>query len=95
LVEKIEAEIYAKLLPDAQQDDHRAQFDLKGLLRPDAKGRASYIDAMMKYGIINRDEARKMEGLNPIEDGSGQQYLVPLNMFDPENQNNNGDNQND
>lgn len=94
LVEKIEAEIYAKLLPDNQQPDHRAQFDLKGLLRPDAKGRASYIDAMMKYGIINRDEARKMEGLNPITDGSGQDYLVPLNMFNPENQNTDG-NQND
>ena len=86
LVEKIEAEIYAKLIPEAQQDNHRAYFDLKGLLRPDAQGRASYIDAMMKYGIINRDEARQMEGLNPIEDGSGKDYLVPLNMFNPNEQ---------
>lgn len=89
LVEKIEAEIYAKLIPDREQATHRAQFDLKGLLRPDAKSRADYIDSMMKYGIINRDEARKMEGLNPIEDGSGQEYLIPLNMFTP-NDNENG-----
>jgi HK97 family phage portal protein len=94
LVEKIEAEIYAKLIPESQQDNHRAQFDLKGLLRPDAKGRANYIDAMMKYGIINRDEARKMEGLNPIEDGSGQDYLVPLNMFNPNNPNTDGETEN-
>lgn len=91
LVEKIEAEIFAKLIPDQEQDTHRAEFDLKGLLRPDAKGRASYIDSLMKYGIINRDEARSMEGLNPIEDGSGQEYLVPLNMFNPDQQENNGE----
>jgi len=102
LVEKIEAEIYDKLIPEMQKDDHRAQFDLKGLLRPDAKGRANYIDALMKYGIINRDEARNMEGLNPIADGSGQDFLVPLNMFDPNtseineiNENNNGDDTDD
>lgn len=91
LVEKIEAEIYAKLIPTVEQDTHRAQFDLKGLLRPDAKSRADYIDSMMKYGIINRDEARRMEGLNPIGDGSGQNYLVPLNMFTP-NENEDADN---
>jgi hypothetical protein len=50
---------------------------------------------MMKYGIINRDEARKMEGLNPIEDGSGQDYLVPLNMFNPNNPEDNGETEND
>lgn len=81
--EMVESEIHRKLLSDEDQEEHQAVFDMKGLLRPDAKGRASYMDTLMKYGVINRDEARKMEGYNPIEDGSGKDYLVPLNMFDP------------
>ena len=38
---------------------------------------------MMKWGILNRDEVRLKEGYNPIEDGSGQAYYVPMNMVDP------------
>jgi len=38
---------------------------------------------MMKWGVINRDEARAMEGINPIPDGSGQAYYIPMNMIDP------------
>jgi len=39
----------------------------------------------MKWGIINRDEARAEEGLNPIADGTGQDYYIPLNMVNPAN----------
>lgn len=86
LAENIESEVYHKLLTEQEQEDHVAQYDMKGLLRPDAQARASYIDTLMKYGIINRDEARQMEGLNSISDGSGQKFLIPLNMFNPEQQ---------
>ena len=88
LAENIESEIWHKLIQEDEKPDHAAQFDMQGLLRPDAKARASYIDTLMKYGIINRDEARQMEGRNPIEDGSGAKFLVPLNMFNPEQQSN-------
>jgi len=56
---------------------------LQSLLRADAESRAKRIDALMKWGIINRDEARSEEGLNPIPDGSGEKFYVPMNMVDP------------
>jgi Phage-related protein len=52
-------------------------------LRADTENRAKLIESLMKWGIINRDEARSLEGLNPIADGSGQAYYVPMNMIDP------------
>jgi len=55
------------------------------LLRADSEARAKRIDALMKWGIINRDEARAEEGLNPISDGTGQDYYIPLNMVNPAN----------
>ena len=59
------------------------RFNLNQLLRADTDKRGDYMDKLMKWGIINRDEARKMEGWNPIADGSGAAYMVPLNMVDP------------
>lgn len=84
LAERIEAEIFRKLLTTTEQADHRAVFDLKGLLRPDAKGQAAYIDSLMKWGIINDDEARGILGMNPKPDAQGQQFYKPVNMIDPE-----------
>ena len=40
-------------------------------------------------GWMNRDEVRAQEGYNPIPDGTGKQFFVPMNMQDPANENNN------
>ena len=83
LCKNIEAEFSRKLLFDSEQDNHEVRLDLSSLLRADTEARSKLIDSMMKWGIINRDEARKIEGINPIADGSGQAYYIPLNMTDP------------
>jgi HK97 family phage portal protein len=83
ICKNIEAEFSRKLLTDREQDDHEVRLDLSSLLRADTEARSKLIDSMMKWGIINRDEARKIEGINPIADGSGQAYYVPMNMVDP------------
>lgn len=83
LCENIESEFNRKLFFDDEMDQTRVRFNLNQLLRADTEQRGRYIDNLMKWGIINRDEARKMEGWNPIADGSGQAYMVPLNMVDP------------
>jgi hypothetical protein len=49
----------------------------------DLDSRSKWLESMMKWGILNRDEVRLKEGYNPIEDGSGQAYYVPMNMVDP------------
>jgi HK97 family phage portal protein len=83
LCQNIEAELSRKLLPEADQMNYEIRSDLHSLLRADTENRAKLIESMMKWGIINRDEARAIEGLNPIADGSGQAYYVPMNMIDP------------
>lgn len=83
LCENIAQEFSRKLLPDAEQDNHEIRFDYSDLTKADAEARSKEIDALMKWGIINRDEARKMQGITPIADGSGQAYYIPMNMVDP------------
>lgn len=82
----IQEEFSRKLLPDSQVDTHEVRIDVDSLLSADAASRAKRIDTLMKWGVINRDEARAMENMNPIADGSGQKYFVPLNMVNPENE---------
>lgn len=83
LCESIESELNRKLFFSDEIGVVHVRFNLNQLLRADTEQRGRYIDNLMKWGIINRDEARKMEGWNPIEDGSGQAYYVPMNMMDP------------
>ena len=77
-----EQECDAKLLTERQRkrDTHVIEFDRRALVRGDMGQRTAYYSAMIGIGVMNRDEARAEEGYNPIPDGSGQQYLVPLNM---------------
>jgi HK97 family phage portal protein len=83
LCRNIESEFSRKLLSEKEQDNHELRLDLSSLLRADTEGRSKLIESLMKWGIINRDEARKIEGINPIADGSGEVYYVPMNMVDP------------
>ena len=83
MVGNITAELSRKLLPVQEINSHEVRADMHVLLRADSEGRARLTESMMKWGIINRDEARAMEGINPIADGSGQAYYIPMNMIDP------------
>lgn len=63
------------LLPE---DDLYAEFALQGLLRGDHKARAEFYASGIVNGWLVRNEARKLENLNPL-DGLDDP-LVPLNM---------------
>ena len=102
ICENIEGEISRKLFKTSEMDRFSVRFDLNQLLRADTEQRGRYIDNLMKWGILNRNEVREMEGWNPIEDGSGDKFFVPLNMVDPsdteddgEEAGNDSDNEND
>ena len=82
---RIEAELNRKLFPKDEQGEFVVQFNIDDLLAIDLDSRGKWIETMMKWGVLNRDEIRAKEGYNPIPDGSGQQYFVPLNMADPNN----------
>ena len=80
---RIEAELNTKLFPADEQVIFQVHFDIDDLAMSDLDSRSKWLESMMKWGILNRDEVRLKEGYNPIEDGSGQAYYVPMNMVDP------------
>lgn len=75
-----EQELNRKLLPTDLQSDHYFHFNVDGLLRGDFKTRMEGYVRAIQWGMLNRDEVRALEDLNPIPDGFGQVYLTPLNM---------------
>jgi len=57
-----------------------AEFLLDGLLRGDAKSRNEALQIMRQNGIINADEWRELENMNPQAGKTGQDYWRPANM---------------
>jgi len=56
------------------------KFNLSGLLRGDSKSRAEALHIMRQDGVINADEWRELEEMNPQEGGVGKLYLINGNM---------------
>jgi HK97 family phage portal protein len=54
---------------------------LDGLMRGDLPSRTDALAVQRNNGIINADEWRELEDMNPQPNGQGQVYLVPLNMI--------------
>jgi len=67
------------LTPD-ERKTYYAEFLVDGLLRGDAKSRNEAYDIMRRNGILNADEWRAKESMNPLPDGKGQGYWRPVNM---------------
>jgi len=61
--------------------DHFAEFVVDGLLRGDIKSRYEAYQIARQNGWMNADDIRELENMNPLPDGQGQIYLVPLNMI--------------
>ncbi|MBK6905549.1 MAG: phage portal protein [Saprospirales bacterium] len=79
----IAAELAWKLLPENEKANHEIRFDFSEILGADVESQSKLIDSLMKWGVANRDEVRRTQGMPPIEDGSGKAYYIPLNMVDP------------
>lgn len=76
-----EEELARVLLLDSEMDDYFFEFDLMALLRGDSQKRwAAYIMGK-RNGILNADEIRGWENLNPIPEGLGKEYIVEKNMI--------------
>ena len=72
---RIESAIARDLVSD---DNLFAEFDVRGALRADAAGRASYYNAMWNLGVLSVNEIRSAENLNPVEGGDTR--FIQLNM---------------
>jgi len=68
-----------KLVATEERVNTFTRFDLSDLLRGDSAARANYYDTLTKSGIISINEARAMEDMPPVENGS--EHLVQVNQI--------------
>lgn len=77
-MERIEQEVWRKLVPAAQQEDYFAEHLPEKLLRTDIEKRYAAYAVGVTNGWLSRNEVRQRENLNEVE--GLDEYLVPLNM---------------
>jgi phage portal protein BeeE len=57
------------------------RFNMDSTLRADYKSRQDGLNVQRQAGVINADEWREMEGMNPLPPGNGgDTYIYPANM---------------
>lgn len=71
------------LLFDDEQSFLGCKFDYDDMTRGDMKTRYEAYQIGTLNGWLNRNEVRSKENLDPIDDGTGDDYRVPLNTGDP------------
>lgn len=78
---KIEQELNYKLFPnEVERNKFYIEHLVDSILRGDTKTRNEAYQIMRQNGIINADEWRELENMNPLPDGKGTSYLIPMNM---------------
>lgn len=64
-----------------RQDGYYCEFDMLSMLRGDNQSRANMLHLMRQDGIINADEWRERENMNPLPDGQGKTVFINGNML--------------
>jgi HK97 family phage portal protein len=80
-INKIEHELKRKLFPKVGRSAGKyfAKFDTRQLMYPDAASRSTFYGSGKQWGYLTANDIREMEGLNPIEDGTGDRLWMPVN----------------
>ena len=78
-----EQELKRKLFPKMGRtaNMHGAYFDTRRLLYPDAASRATFYGSGRQWGYLTKNDICELEGMNPVEDGTGDTYMVQVNMM--------------
>lgn len=75
-----EQAILTQLFTPLERRAYFAEFLVDGLLRGDLKSRYEAYAIARSNGWMSADDIRETENMNPLPDGKGEIYLVPLNM---------------
>ena len=81
-LKRLENRILLDWIPEEDQDSVFYEFKIGGLLRGDVKSRYEAYRIAREWGWMNADEIRELENMNPMPDGKGKIYFMPLNMED-------------
>ncbi len=78
--ESIEQEIFRKLIKPTLPAGKTfySEFNLEGAMRGDPESRAKYYDTMGMKGYMCADEVRKRENMNPLPNGQGKVFFIPV-----------------
>lgn len=79
-----EQECDRKILSRNQRGRMYSRLNLDTLLRGDMESRSRAYSVGRQWGWLSADDVRRMEDLDPLPDGQGDLYLVPVNMTTPE-----------
>jgi len=81
-IEALQQEFARKLFPKMGRTAGQffPKFDKRHLLYPDADSRATFYASGKQWGYLNTNDIHELEDLNPVEDGSGELYMVQVNM---------------
>ena len=88
-----EQEITLKLLPSGKPHGAASvgrnaaktffvEFGVNALIRGDFETRTQGYAVARQWGWMSADDVREQEGMNPLPNGQGKIYLVPMNMVD-------------
>ena len=77
---KWEQECNRKLFLPSERGKYFAEILVDGLLRGNIQSRYGAYAVGRQWGWLSADDVREKENMNPLPDGAGQGYLVPLNM---------------
>jgi HK97 family phage portal protein len=77
---RIEQEANHKLFLRDEWDGIFTEFLLDSMLRGDIKSRNEAYQIMRRNGVLNADEWRERENLNPLPNEQGKKYIVERNM---------------
>jgi len=77
--QRVEQEIDRKLIPSFDRPQIYSRFSLNDLQRGDSAARADYYAKMLQTGVMNINEVRANEDLNPVDGGSV--HMVQINQI--------------
>lgn len=80
LAKAFESAITITCLAPAEREEFYVEHNLEGLMRGDIEGRYNAYAIGRQWGWLSVDEIREWENQNPLPDGQGTTYMVPLNM---------------
>jgi HK97 family phage portal protein len=83
-LKRIESVMNRRLLNDDDRKTHYVEFNVDGLLRTDAKTRGEFYSSMVQNGLMNRNEVRAKENMEPYPAGAeftAQTNLAPVDKL--------------
>jgi len=76
-----EQQVYNSLLTEKEQKKYYAEFLTDSILRGDTETRYEAYAKAIQNGFMSPDDVRRKENMNPLPDGSGKQYFIPMNLI--------------